>query len=317
MSALNNKKIKPHVVFLAFVCCLLFLFLPAKSQALTEVQKKRCNDFYEQFNVKIDTKNADLKKLSGNIVAGLPQYCTADSLIYTAVKILMAAAGAVAALFIIVGGYWYLTAAGNEEWSEKGKKTLVNSIIGLVVIIMSFVIVRIVASTLSGKLSGGGGSPPSSTGTPPPSGEPEPRPEGSPKDKPEDKPEENPNAGDLQNFEADWMVINIPASTKVGQDFTVSAQFKASDEERFQDFCSGSPSTAAALKVEFEGQPRGRDSDGKFADAGAYKKAEVTLVSLSPREPGGRYGAVILSVCGVKIGARNVFFEVSSARPRN
>ncbi len=296
-------KIKSRAALLVFACCAMFLVLPIKSQALTDAQKKRCDDFYQRFNVEIKTKNPDLNKLSGNIVAGLPVYCTADSLIYTAVKILMAAAGGVAVLFIIVGGYWYLTAAGSEELSEKGRKTLTNSVIGLVVIIMSFVIVRIVASTLQGRLSSdtGDGSPPAATA-------------------PADTPlpaDESPNAGDLQNFESDWMVIVIPATAQAGRDFTVSAQFKATDEDRFQDFCSGSPVDAAALKVEFEGQPRGKDTDGKFASTGIYKKAEVTLLNLRPKDSGDRHGAVILYLCGVKIGARNVFFEIPGARPRN
>ena len=42
------------------------------------------------------------------------------------------------------------TSAGNEEQSEKGKKILINSVIGLVVIILASAIVRIIAGLITG-----------------------------------------------------------------------------------------------------------------------------------------------------------------------
>jgi hypothetical protein len=42
-----------------------------------------------------------------------------------------------------------MTSAGNEEQAEKGRKILINSVIGLAVIIMSTAIVTIVASALT------------------------------------------------------------------------------------------------------------------------------------------------------------------------
>ncbi len=64
-------------------------------------------------------------------------------------------AAIVTVVFLIIGGFWYLTSAGSEELAEKGRKTLVNSIIGLVIIIMAFAIVRIVGNLLQGNSSGG------------------------------------------------------------------------------------------------------------------------------------------------------------------
>ncbi len=77
------------------------------------------------------------------------EYCTASGLALFVINTLIGFSGVVAILFLIVGGFFYLTSAGNEEQSEKGKKILVNSVIGLVVIIMASAIVRILASVVT------------------------------------------------------------------------------------------------------------------------------------------------------------------------
>jgi hypothetical protein len=51
---------------------------------------------------------------------------------------------------LILGGYWYMAAGGNEEMSEKGKKTIINFVLGLVVIILAYTLVTVIASTLTG-----------------------------------------------------------------------------------------------------------------------------------------------------------------------
>jgi hypothetical protein len=53
-------------------------------------------------------------------------------------------------LFVIIGGYQYLTSGGNEEAAEKGKKTLVNAIIGVVLIVLAYVIINVIVNTVSG-----------------------------------------------------------------------------------------------------------------------------------------------------------------------
>jgi threonine synthase len=44
----------------------------------------------------------------------------------------------------------YITSAGNEETAEKGRKTAVNAIIGIVIIILAYVIVNVVANLVGG-----------------------------------------------------------------------------------------------------------------------------------------------------------------------
>ena len=61
---------------------------------------------------------------------------------------LLTFAGIIATVFLIVGGYQYITSGGNEELAEKGKKTLINSVIGIVVVVLAVTIVTIVTNTL-------------------------------------------------------------------------------------------------------------------------------------------------------------------------
>ncbi len=51
--------------------------------------------------------------------------------------------------FLVFGGFRYITSAGNEETAGKGKKTIINALIGLVIVILSYVIVSIVNKTLN------------------------------------------------------------------------------------------------------------------------------------------------------------------------
>src|SRR3989344_5897315 len=67
-----------------------------------------------------------------------------SGLIYRVISLLLFVAGGLAVVFVIIGGYQYITSGGNEEQSEKGKKTLLNAVIGVVVIVMAYVIINVV-----------------------------------------------------------------------------------------------------------------------------------------------------------------------------
>jgi len=73
-------------------------------------------------------------------------------------QILLAFAAAIALIFLVIGGFQYVTARGNEEATEKAKKTIAGSIIGLVIIIMSFAIVTIVNNILTQNQPNGSGA---------------------------------------------------------------------------------------------------------------------------------------------------------------
>ncbi len=86
-------------------------------------------------------------------IAGAQSLTGPGGLIYRVISLLLFVSGALAVVFVIIGGYQYITSAGNEEQSEKGKKTLINAIVGIVVIILAYVIINVVVNTVSG--SGG------------------------------------------------------------------------------------------------------------------------------------------------------------------
>ena len=66
------------------------------------------------------------------------------------IQVILGFAGIVAVLFIIIGGFQYMTSAGNDELAARGKKTLVNAVIGLVLIIISYIIVVVISNALIG-----------------------------------------------------------------------------------------------------------------------------------------------------------------------
>ena len=78
-------------------------------------------------------------------------FCASDNLtdlLYNIIQFLLGLAGAIAVLVLIVGGFWYITSGGNEEQAEKGKKAIINALIGVVVIVLSYAIVTIIYNTL-------------------------------------------------------------------------------------------------------------------------------------------------------------------------
>lgn len=127
---------------LVFFNLVIFAALPAPVLATTTpmTAEQRCAKFKNQFNI---------PSTGTNLVNDLPVYCSASGVIIVVINYGLGISGAIAVLFLIVGGFWYITSAGNEEQSEKGKKTIINAVIGLIVIILSSVIIRIIASTLS------------------------------------------------------------------------------------------------------------------------------------------------------------------------
>lgn len=140
---LNNSKKLFSIAGLLVVFGFLILGLAplealAQATAPAQTTAERCAAFKSQFSLS-----------GGANIINAPVYCSASELTLKIINYIIAFSGTITILFLIIGGFMYLTSAGNEEATEKGKKILVNSVIGLVIIIMSFAIVRIVASTLT------------------------------------------------------------------------------------------------------------------------------------------------------------------------
>lgn len=84
-----------------------------------------------------------------NCTTGICASSSLTDLLVKVIKILLGLAGVIAVLILIVGGFWYITSSGNEEQVEKGKKAIINAIIGLVVVMLSYAIVTIISTTLT------------------------------------------------------------------------------------------------------------------------------------------------------------------------
>jgi hypothetical protein len=78
--------------------------------------------------------------------------CASNSLTDLLIKIitlLLSVAGIIAVLMLIVGGFWYITSAGNEEQAEKGRKAIINSIIGVIVVLLSYAIITVISNVIT------------------------------------------------------------------------------------------------------------------------------------------------------------------------
>jgi hypothetical protein len=92
-----------------------------------------------------------LSSISGPFAgfSGIGKARNITEIIIAVIRMLLTIAGALAVLFIIIGGFQYITSAGNDEQAEKGKKTLINAVIGMVLIILSYVIINVIVGTLT------------------------------------------------------------------------------------------------------------------------------------------------------------------------
>ena len=145
MIKFTKSIIKKFTVLAGLAIIVSVLILPLTSQISLAQEKapridskSRCDKYKEQFAVG-----------TTNIIGETQVFCSGTEAALWAIKILLAFSGTTAILFLIFGGYLYLTSGGSDEQAEKGKKVLVNSIIGLVVIVMSTAIVTIISSTLA------------------------------------------------------------------------------------------------------------------------------------------------------------------------
>ncbi len=70
------------------------------------------------------------------------------NLAITIINIALLVVGSLAVLFLIIGGYRYITAHGNEEQTEGAKRTIKNSLVGIIIVVMSFAIITIIVNIL-------------------------------------------------------------------------------------------------------------------------------------------------------------------------
>jgi hypothetical protein len=138
------KFIRKHFLFLYFAVFSGLLWLLPQTLVKAQNATGMLSDADQQANCK------NLKAWFSGVFDWVPAtYCTASGIAIVAINTLLVFAGTVAIIFLIIGGFFYLTSAGNEEQAEKGRKILINSVIGLVVIILATTIVRIISGLLT------------------------------------------------------------------------------------------------------------------------------------------------------------------------
>jgi len=128
-----QSKFRRAICFIKALPALAFLLFPFLVLAQSKVQQ--------------GLDDSGLASEFGN--SGLLGATSVEELIETVIKLLLSVAFAIAVGFLIVGGYQYITSAGNEEQAEKGNKTLINAIIGVVIIVLSYVIVTVIVDLVS------------------------------------------------------------------------------------------------------------------------------------------------------------------------
>ena len=108
---------------------------------------------YAQSTVSNGLQTSGLQSIFGT--SGLNGSQSLSDLIVNVIRLMLLFAGAIAVVFVIIGGYQYIASGGNEETAEKGKKTLINAIIGIVVIVLAYAIINVIVN-LVGSSSGYG-----------------------------------------------------------------------------------------------------------------------------------------------------------------
>lgn len=94
----------------------------------------------------VDGSDCNIK--DPNSVGGLGPFVQIIAL--NIVEIMLNIVAYVTIAFIIIGGFKYITSAGSPDANEKGRKTIVNAVIGLLISIASIGIVNAVVSNAVG-----------------------------------------------------------------------------------------------------------------------------------------------------------------------
>lgn len=100
----------------------------------------------------VETKGGLDEAVAGT---GLPQKSTTE-MIGLIINAALSLLGALFLVLVIIGGFRWMTAGGNADKVGEAKKTISNSVIGLVIVIASYVIVNTVFERLAGEIGSGG-----------------------------------------------------------------------------------------------------------------------------------------------------------------
>jgi len=116
------------VVFFAILVTLLAVFF---SYDIALAQVETTDEVLDQVEQDINLGNADIVLVIVKII-----------------RVVLGLLGLIAVILTIYGGFLIMTSAGNEEKVLKGRRVLINAVIGLVIIFFSFAIVQFIINRL-------------------------------------------------------------------------------------------------------------------------------------------------------------------------
>lgn len=110
---------------------------------------------YADYDVCADGNAADYVKQAQGC-GGNYKEDTFSTVLINILDAVIGAASLVAVVFIVIGGINYMTSAGDTQKTEKGKKTIIYALIGLVICALAFAIVNWVVAGVLNQSDGGG-----------------------------------------------------------------------------------------------------------------------------------------------------------------
>ncbi|MBL7021955.1 hypothetical protein ISR92_01365 [Patescibacteria group bacterium] len=69
-----------------------------------------------------------------------------DVVVQEIIKVILGFLGLIAVVIILVGGFFWMTAGGNEDNVKKGRKWIINGVIGLLIVLSAYAIAEFAIS---------------------------------------------------------------------------------------------------------------------------------------------------------------------------
>jgi len=76
----------------------------------------------------------------------------AKNVVVNLIRVVLGFLGLIAVVIILIGGFMWMTAGGNEDKVTKGRKYIINGVIGLVIVLGAFSIATFVISQINGSI---------------------------------------------------------------------------------------------------------------------------------------------------------------------
>jgi len=88
-----------------------------------------------------------------NVVTANVSSLSLQGIAVKVVGFILIVAAIIAIIYLLYSGILYLTAAGNEANADKGRKGILNAVIGIIIIVLAFVILRVVQNAAVNSVS--------------------------------------------------------------------------------------------------------------------------------------------------------------------